>query len=520
MVCPAPSSSPTAALPVTLATGAGTLRGRRVDGVDAYLGVPYARPPVGELRFAAPRGRTAPFVDHDATRPSPAVPQPPSRLAALMGDPGGTQDEAGSLTLNVWAPVGARDLPVLLWLHGGALLSGSASWPWYDGARLAASQDVVVVTASYRLGALGYLDLRGTAAADDSISPNNGLLDQMTALEWVVDHIADFGGDPARITLGGQSSGAESAALLAGSPRTGPHVRRLLLQSGGAHGWVQSEEAASAVAEEYLAVLAERHGAEARTAAGLRSLPTRALLDAQVDLLGRRAARRLTDPPFGVATASDVPLGGTRSFLAARPDLPILAGWTRDELLGFVSLDPSAGAMTEEVALGALTARFGDRAGDLLRHYRAARPDAGPAALVAAISGDAVMMAPALDLARSRVEAGAPVFLYRFDWSRSPAGACHCVDLPFTFGSLDAWPDAAMLGPGDRTALEPLAGRLMGAVGSFVRSGRPAATDVEPAWPDWSRDETVALLDTDGPAVAAGLGRVERDLLASAMPAS
>lgn len=437
----------------------------------------------------------------------------------LMGEPGGHQDEGSSLTVNVWAPEGARDLPVLFWLHGGALLSGSASWSWYDGARLAASQNIVVVTASHRLGALGYLDLRDLDHSDDTASPNAGLLDQMAALEWVVDHVADFGGRPDLITVGGQSAGAESAALIAGSPRTGAHAHRLLLQSGGSHGWVQSNEVSAAVAEEFLEVVRRTHGPRAATLAGLRSLPVDAVLRAQVELLTRRAARGLTDPPFGVAEASGVPLGGTRHFLSTRPDLPLFAGWARDELQGFVVLNPAAGTTTEDAALEVLGATYGIRAADVLAHYRSTRPQATPAELVAAVSGDAVMMAPLMDLADERAAVGAPAFLYRFDWSDSPFGACHCIDLPFAFGNLSAWPDAAMLGDTPRDELEPVARATTDAIGAFVRSGRPELPSMpghepdRPEWPDWSVDQSVARLGGSGATVSPGLGQAERRLL-------
>ncbi|MEU9888900.1 carboxylesterase family protein [Sphaerisporangium sp. NPDC051011] len=501
---------------VEVRSGRRLVRGRRQGGVDAYRGIPYAAPPVGSRRFApaAPIPDDHDDVDRtvDATMASPSFPQPPSRVERLMGRPSGTYDEARSLTLNIWTPTGATNRPVLFWLHGGASVSGSASWDWYDGARLAATGDIVVVTANYRLGALGYLDLRDLESGSESCA-NAGLSDQMTALEWVAANIASFGGDPSAITVGGQSAGAESAVLLAGSSRTGRLVRRLFLQSGGSHGWVQPPQQSESLAAEYLAVLGESVDHPVRLDS-LRSLPVDALLDAQVEFLRRRALAGDVNPPFGVAGAVDVPTGGTKAFLRARPELDVLAGWTRDELQGFARLNPAGGSISDTEVISALAPRFGDGARTLLEHYRSSRPDARPADLLSAINGDAVMMAPLLDLAAERTSADASTFLYRFDWSGSEFGACHCVDLPFLFGTFDRWmPGAAMLGHATPDDLGSVAQQFMEVVGSFVRSGVPRLPGLE--WSCWAKDAGVARIGGQATTVERGLGLRERDLLAS-----
>lgn len=499
---------------VRIRIGAGSVRGLRVDGAVSYRGIPYAADPVGPLRFAPPNpvqglgGR-----DLDGSAPSPAVPQPPSRMEALMGRPNGPTAEAGSLTLNIWAPLSASPdapRPVLFWLHGGALVSGSAGWGWYDGARLAAEQDLVVVTASYRLGALGYLDV--SALEPGAPGGNRGFLDQATALEWVAANIAAFGGDATAITVGGQSSGAESAALLAGSSRTRHVVRRLLLQSGGSHGWVQTSEQSAALTDEFLEVLSPRTGGIRPTLAQLRDLPVDDLLDAQVELLARRAARGDANPPFGVVDDETVPIGGTRTFLADRYDLDLLTGWTRDELQGMGRLNPAADAMSEDAARELLGHQYGDQAAALLAHYRTQRPSAKVCDLVSAINGDAVMMAPLLDLAQERAACDAPTYVYRFDWSATPYGACHCIDLPFTFGTFASWSDAAMLGDADLAEMESVSASLRAAIGSFVRTGRPTGPDA-PRWAPWSDGAAVATFAGPHLEVETGLGLAERDQL-------
>lgn len=517
---PPPASSASTSEQPTARMTSGSVRGVRVRGAASFRGIPYAADPVGEYRFAPPQpvaglgGR-----DLSGVAPSPAVPQPPSRMEALMGRPGGTYDESGSLTLNIWAPPSAAsdaNLPVLFWLHGGALMSGSASWSWYDGARLASEQNIVVVTANYRLGALGYLDV---STLDPTGNPghNRGFLDQATALEWVSTHIAAFGGDAAKITVGGQSSGAEAAALLTGSPRTRHLVRRLLLQSGGGHGLLQTSEQAADVANEFLDTVSLRTGGPRPDLAQLRAMPISELLDAQVELVRRRTARGETNPPFGIVDDGPqgiLPTGGTRAFLADRYRLDLMAGWTRDELQGMSRLNPAAEEMDEEAARSVLKRHYGTQADALLAQYRAHRHAATPCDLVAAISGDAVMMAPLLDLAQERAFQDAASYLYRFDWSANKYGACHCIDLPFTFGTFDSWTDAAMLQGADRGEMEALSASLRSAIGSFVRTGRPA--DSDSSWAPWSAGASVARIGGPMIVVETGLGLAERDHLRAA----
>ncbi|WP_432825553.1 carboxylesterase/lipase family protein [Dactylosporangium sp. CA-092794] len=484
----------------------GALCGREEDGVRAFLGIPFAAPPVGERRFAAPQPPTPWTTVLDASRPGPAVPQPPGRLNALMGKPSGEYSEERALTLNVWAPAGAKDLPVLFWLHGGAWVSGSAGWGWYSGARLAAEHEIVVVTANYRLGVLGYLCF---ADLLDGLGDGNfGLLDQMAALEWTAENVAAFGGDPGQITVGGHSAGAHSAALLAASPRTGHLAQRLIFQSGGITPAAQSREQATSVAAEFLAVLRlERRGA----ATALRDAGVDQLLAAQVELISRVAASGVATP-FGPVADAIAPAGGAIQSLGSRSGLDVLTGWTRDELFGFARLNPAAASIGRDTAIAALRGQYGDEtAPRLYARYEALRPTATPAELVAAVNGDRVMLWPALRFAEERAARGETTYVYRFDWAGSAFGACHCVDLPFTFDHLEAWgDDAGMLGDVPRDSLRPLARAFSGSIGRFVRTGRPATPGAGGWTPYRAGDRSIARFDTPGVAADAELGRAEQ----------
>src|SRR5580692_1371907 len=213
-------------------TESGSVQGTSEGGVAAFRGIPYAASPVGDRRFAAPGQHPKWPGLRDATRPGPSVPQGPSRLEAVMGRRTPDWDEDGSLTLNVWTPrlpvdgPAPRALPVLVWFHGGGFTSGSGGWEWYDGRNLAAAGNIVVVTANYRIGPLGYLYLPELGIE------NLGVRDQAAVLAWVERNITAFGGDPGALTVGGQSAGAFSALYHALSPVTGPHINRVITQSG------------------------------------------------------------------------------------------------------------------------------------------------------------------------------------------------------------------------------------------------------------------------------------------------
>jgi para-nitrobenzyl esterase len=182
----------------------GELRGRRDGTVQTFLGVPFAAPPVGPLRFRPP-GRPVPWTGtRDATRHGPSATQVPTILESTRGFSDVCSEDC--LYLNVWTPDPGRrhfpSLPVLVWIHGGSFVTGSGSISWYDGTRLASRGDVVVVTINYRLGPFGYLDLSAVGSNECGTSGNLGLLDQIAALEWVRDNIEAFGGDPGRVCVG------------------------------------------------------------------------------------------------------------------------------------------------------------------------------------------------------------------------------------------------------------------------------------------------------------------------------
>src|SRR5579862_8204683 len=264
-------------------TKPGELRGVTENGVVVFRAVPYAAPPIGELRFSPPQPMPAWRGMRDASKDGPIAPQGRSRLAHVMGDFERPQSE-DCLTLNIWTPAAdGKKRPVMVWIHGGAFASGAGSLPWYSGERFAAQGDLVFVSINYRLGALGFLCLPG-------VSPGNlGLLDQVAALRFVRDNIAAFGGDPNNVTVIGQSAGAASIAILMTMRQADGLFRRAILQSTPFGRMSRTLEDAHRIGRRLLDVLElkpERVG-------DLKSLPFTRLVTAQGEL--GRLERKFAD---------------------------------------------------------------------------------------------------------------------------------------------------------------------------------------------------------------------------------
>src|SRR4051812_20433483 len=217
-------------------TTAGRVAGTIEDSLAVFKGIPYAAPPVGPLRFRPPQPIEPWTPEQGATEYGPWAPQEPSALTALFGTGTVTQSE-DCLTLNVWTPaVDDARRPVMVWIHGGAFVTGAGSFALYEGHRLAARGDVVVVTVNYRLGVLGFAAHPALRDDESGAAGNWGLLDQIAALRWVQENIANFGGDPANVTIFGESAGSMSVSTLLGTPMAAGLFRRAITQSGGAVG--------------------------------------------------------------------------------------------------------------------------------------------------------------------------------------------------------------------------------------------------------------------------------------------
>lgn len=460
---------------IDIDTQTGPVRGLRRDGHDAWLGIPYAAPPLGALRWHGPQPHAAWREPLDATGYGAPPPQHDSQLAReLRGGLGSCSEDC--LTVNVFAPQGARaaagGLPVMVWIHGGGFAIGSASQPVYDGGRLARDGGVIVVTVGYRLGSLGFLRLCDATGGRIPATGNEGLLDQVAALEWVQRNIAAFGGDPGRVTLFGESAGAMSIAALLVMPVARGLMHRAILQSGSASA-VHDVERANRVAGLFLEQLPRE----------LRDDPVSAdiatLVNAQRVIHGRmmfdeRLTVMPTRPVVDGTLLPDVPLAAMRAGAAAR--VPVLAGYNREEWRYYALVDRGLQRLDEASMRKRLSYHFDDA--QIAALLEASRFEAGGRdeafRVFCDVIGDLAFRVPTAR-AIEALSGRQPVYAYRFD-QPCPAmggrlGACHYSDVAYPFATIDT-PGMAQLFGRDESARR-VSGEMLRAWSGFARDGRP-----------------------------------------------
>ncbi|MEV0583683.1 carboxylesterase family protein [Nonomuraea sp. NPDC050310] len=450
---------------VVVPTASGLVKGMKTTQGARFLGIPYAKPPVGELRFAAPQPPEPWQEPLEAYEYGPTAQRKPLSEMTIIPEP--SIPGEGILNLNVFTPDVTGKRPVLVWIHGGGFVGGSAASPWYDGASF--NRDgVVLVSVGYRLGVEGFLHLEG---APD----NRGVLDWVAALEWVRDNIAAFGGDPAQVTIAGQSAGGGAVLTLLATPAA-QGLFRAAISVSGAVMHEQDRAAGLRVAE----LFTRRTGVPA-TVEALRGLTDDELLALQDKLTapGPDNVLPLTVAPFADGQVVPVPVrDALRSGAAGR--VPLVLGFTRDEF----SMIP----MPDEHALPVLAGfgLVGERAEAFAAHY-------GPGRLLGQALTDGLFRSFGVDLADGRAEQGLPTWLYEFDWSSGEAGgflpgdlALHCLDLPFAFDLLGAPGVAAVAGGNPPQAL---ADAMHGAWVSFIRDLDPGRS-----WPRYTVEERATMI--------------------------
>lgn len=471
-------------------TRSGKLEGCEIEGVRVFRGVPYAQPPVGRLRFAAPE-REAPWKGvRKALGFGPSAPQAPLALP-MPGMDVGEQDE-DCLYLNVYAPAAAAaPRPVMVWIHGGGFVIGSGSQAFYDGVPLARRGGVVLVTLNYRLGPLGFLYLADLCPGLDGAVGNAGLRDQIAALEWVQENIAAFGGDPGNVTVFGESAGGMSIGSLLGMPRARGLFAKAIPQSGAAHN-VHSRETATRVAEHFLAELGLT---PAEATARLRELSPDKLRDGQqqtVLKLGRSVGLLPFQPLVDDESLPEPPLTAVRAGSAAQ--VRLLTGTTRDEWRLFSMLDTTHAKIDATGLQELLAGQLGtSNAARVIATYQSSRARLGactPADLHNAIETDRVFRIPAVRLLEAQLPHQSASYMYRFDWA-SPVmggalGACHGIELAFVFGIVDREEGRLLSGGGPEA--ERLSQQVIDAWVAFARSGDPS----HPGLPGgrWDRYDT------------------------------
>jgi para-nitrobenzyl esterase len=465
---------------VLAATHSGQVAGVRVDAaVSVYKGIPYAAPPVGELRWKAP-APVAPWQGvRAATRFAPACVQPKSTSVTVYTDVPARMSE-DCLYLNIWRPTRVkRGAPVMVWIHGGAFSGGHTASHIFDGSELA-RRGVVMVSTSYRMGILGFLaHPELSAESPQHVSGNYGLLDQIAALEWVRENIAAFGGDPANVTIFGESAGALSVVDLVASPRAKGLFAKAIAESG------------------YMVANAELR----KSRYGLPSAENIGVMTAKALGAGNIRDLRARDAVDLIETSNKVgfvPLPTVDGWLL--PDqlvdiydrgeqnhVPMLVGFNAGELRSLRVLLPPTPANAADYERQ-VQERFKDLSGAYLKQY----PSSNLTESVLAASRDGLYGWTAQRLALKQAAIGQPSYLYFFNHSYPSEvpmdlQAFHASEIPFVFGQIG--PNVELPGlwprPPDTPEERALSNAMMGYWTSFARTGVPSAT-----WKTYAQGES------------------------------
>jgi len=485
----------------------GKLRGALKAGLYSFKGIPYGASTAGRNRFMPPQPPQPWSGVRDALAYAGRAWQLPNRpkrrpvLETLLGPADTLPEGEDSLTLNVWTPGlgdGARR-PVMVWLHGGAFGYGSGNRAVTDGANLARRGDVVVVSVNHRLNIFGFLHLADIGGAAWAHSGNAGMLDLVAALGWVRDNIPAFGGDPANVTIFGESGGGGKVSVLLAMPAAHKLFHRAIIQSGAAVR-VSTRERANALAG---AVLKEL-GVGRNECERLQTLPAERLLAAIAPAsraVGRSRWPLLDRYDFGpVVDGSDLPQHPAEPGAPAiADDIPLMIGGTREESAFFLADDDAvwSGSLSEESLQQRVSTVANAETDPLLAAYRAAMPEANPVDhLIAALTGSNFWIRTVLLAERYAARRRTPVYMYSLDW-QSPAHngrvkAHHAMDLPFGFDNVDV-ADTTAGAPGARE----LAARISATWIAFARTGRPDNPAI-PSWPAYTNaDRATMIFDTD-----------------------
>jgi para-nitrobenzyl esterase len=509
-------------LPPIARTSLGALRGTRAGAISVFRGIPFAAAPVAERRFLSP----APALPWSGVRAAlargPAPPQLSDPLSQRLGLGLGGPILEDCLQLNVWTPsaeAGAR--PVLVWIHGGAFATGSGTAPLYDGARIAERGDCVVVTLNYRVGALGFLHLAPFLAdgapsrqgTTEGAGSNLGLLDQIAALSFVQREITHFGGDPGCVTVFGESAGAGSIVALLAMPAAKGLFQRAIVQSPAPEGMLDADEG-----RERAARLLSELGLAPRDRrvelAALQQVPVDRLLEAQQQCIaaGPHRTGMFFAPVVDGATLPVRPLEAVAGGRAR--DIELVIGTTQEEMQLYRTI-PGLGDFPDEILVRIVASRLAGgeasrehvarRAVDRYRAELAAAQGAAPSQrdLFFALETDLSLRLASTRLAASQARFQPHTFMYLFQW-RSPLsdggggtlGACHALDLPFTFGALEPGPARAFACGDDPKGLADarvLSDRIIDAWTAFARSGDPSHPGIG-SWPPYDTESRRTLL--------------------------
>ncbi len=474
---------------LTVKTAQGTAHGKTInDGkVKAFMGLPYAAPPVGDLRWKAPEPAAKWTGIRDASKYGAHCAQNAVFADMVFQDGVNSED---CLFLNVYAPAdatAASKLPVMFWIHGGGFSGGASSEPRHNGDFLPL-KGVVLVTINYRLGVFGFLATSDLAKEANGAAGNYGLLDMVAALQWVKANIKEFGGNPENVTIFGESAGSAAVSTLMVSPIAKGLFHRAIGESGGALG-------DGLLGYQQLDVHAKSDGEwvtklGAKSLKDLRAMSTEAILEAAKNR-GMVGFGPDIDGKLLVEPVADAYAAGRQSHV------PLLAGWNRDEGSFFVQ-----GGMTLDKFKGMAASQFKDRADEFLKLYPANNDEQAMRAGIDYGSDSFIAFSTWKWMEAHRKTGQSPVYRYHFELPSPPSKfhpgsfAFHSDDIEYVFGTLDTRPGSEWR-PEDRKLSE----EMMGYWTNFAKTGDPNGAGL-PAWPKYGEGDALIHLDstiTSGP---------------------
>jgi len=468
----------------------GKLQGYIDEGIEVYKGVPYAEPPIGDLRFNAPEPKESWSGVLEATEFSPVAPQPPSPFTPQPAPP---QSEEKCLTLNIWTPAtDGKKRPVMFWIHGGSYKTGASNN--YVGNPLVNRGDVIVVVINYRLGPLGFLYLPNAP----NFSANVGLLDQIEALKWVKENIAIFGGDPENVTVFGESAGAGAICCLLGMPAAKGLFNRIIPQSGSTSPLGYQKGRAIATAQRLTSLLE----IEKDDIDGLRKISAEEIIKAQTKM-DQQVLEGGTAFALGYSPLVDkntMPKHPLKAVLDGETkNIEVLHGTNKDEMRLWELWYPGV-KNSEELfnRLNLMVKPMGqseEKVREIINIYSETREN--PTEIFNAIITDSFFRVPSIRLAEMQSKNQPDIYMYMFTYPspirNGSLGAVHAIEIPFVFGTLDIPRNVNFkLFPDSNKETERLSAKMMDSWISFARNGNPNHKEV-PEWAQYRNDRATMM---------------------------
>ena len=475
-------------------TSAGKVRGTVVEGINIFKGIPYGGNTAGKNRFMPP-AKPAPWTGvRDVLAYGPSAPQVSANGRGPAGSPGESED---CLVLNVFTPAlsGGRNRPVMVWLHGGGFATGSGSGPIIDGTNLARTGDVVVVSINHRLNVFGFTYLGEQAGSDFALSGGAGMLDILAALQWVRDNISHFGGDPNLVTIFGQSGGGRKVATLMSMPSAKGLFHRAVIESGAVLRLTTPEDAIHSTE-----LLLAEFGLKPSQARELQTVPVARLLAAN-EAVNKKITFREPGMVANTPMIDGQALPGhpwDPAAPALSSSIPLLIGHARTEETLYDRPTPEKLNLDEPGLRQRTAKRLEGDPEAVIAAFRKAHPEATPWDLYILIATDHPRGAYTRELAkRKAVQAGAPVYVYRFDWETPEGGghmrSPHTIEIQFVFNNIKVGGPLISKMP----EAYALADKVSAAWVAFARTGNPNTPNL-PKWPSYSvKSRDTMLFNTE-----------------------